>query len=204
VIAGQHCWKACKGQPFRSSNLLSSTTLTCKNTHGWPLACGRLAIAWSHWWSQFWAPGSAVAGISRRYYAWSQVPWTGLNGEAHAAEACALPFRACRDRSPPAGYPPTTYRITVSDREVLGERAPTRLIETVRLVVAGCRSVRRGPDGAGSRTACRPVPWLQIDAPAPVGSCRGVVRKRDERPARVRYKACPPRSGLSMVEVGGA
>jgi Short C-terminal domain len=26
VNAGQHCWKACKGQPFRSSNLLSSAT----------------------------------------------------------------------------------------------------------------------------------------------------------------------------------
>jgi hypothetical protein len=45
-----------------------------------------------------WAPGSAIAGISRRYYAWSQVPWTGLNGGTHAAEACALPFRAGRDR----------------------------------------------------------------------------------------------------------
>jgi hypothetical protein len=31
VNAGVHCWKACKGQPFRSSNLLSSATLTCKN-----------------------------------------------------------------------------------------------------------------------------------------------------------------------------
>ena len=27
--AGQHCWKACKGQTFRSSNLLSSAMLTC-------------------------------------------------------------------------------------------------------------------------------------------------------------------------------
>jgi hypothetical protein len=31
VNAGQHCWKACWGQPLRSSNLLSSATLTCKN-----------------------------------------------------------------------------------------------------------------------------------------------------------------------------
>jgi hypothetical protein len=29
VNAGQHCWKACWGQPLRSSNLLSSATLTC-------------------------------------------------------------------------------------------------------------------------------------------------------------------------------
>jgi len=28
VNAGQHCWKACWGQPLRSSNLLSSATLT--------------------------------------------------------------------------------------------------------------------------------------------------------------------------------
>src|SRR6188472_1011736 len=31
VNAGQHCWKACWGQPLRSSNLLSSATLTCDN-----------------------------------------------------------------------------------------------------------------------------------------------------------------------------
>jgi hypothetical protein len=40
VNAGQHCWKACKGQPFRSSNLLSSATLTCKNIGEWPLPSG--------------------------------------------------------------------------------------------------------------------------------------------------------------------
>jgi len=49
-----------------------------------------------------------------------------LNREQHAAEACASPFRAGRDRSPPAGYPPTTYRITVMRSRVLGERPPTR------------------------------------------------------------------------------
>ena len=32
VNAMQHCWKACWGQPLRSSNLLSSAMLTCKNT----------------------------------------------------------------------------------------------------------------------------------------------------------------------------
>ena len=30
--AEAHCWKACWGQPLRSSNLLSSATLTCRNT----------------------------------------------------------------------------------------------------------------------------------------------------------------------------
>jgi hypothetical protein len=37
-------------------------------------------------------------------------------------------------------------------------------------------------------------PCLALDRCArPVGPCRGVARKRDERPAQVRYKACPPR-----------
>jgi hypothetical protein len=31
VNTGQHCWKACWGQPLASSNLASSATLTCKN-----------------------------------------------------------------------------------------------------------------------------------------------------------------------------
>ena len=31
VNSVQHCWKACWGQPLRSSNLLSSATLACKN-----------------------------------------------------------------------------------------------------------------------------------------------------------------------------
>src|SRR6516225_9258172 len=34
VNAGQHCWKACWGQPLRSSNPLSSATLTCDDTLG--------------------------------------------------------------------------------------------------------------------------------------------------------------------------
>jgi hypothetical protein len=32
VNAGQHCWKACWGQPLRSSNLLSSATLSSQYT----------------------------------------------------------------------------------------------------------------------------------------------------------------------------
>ena len=39
--AGQHCWKACWGQPLRSSNLLSSATLTRENTVG---GASRLAL----------------------------------------------------------------------------------------------------------------------------------------------------------------
>src|SRR5438876_4834916 len=34
VNAGQHCWKACWGQPLASSNLASSATLTCDDALG--------------------------------------------------------------------------------------------------------------------------------------------------------------------------
>ena len=42
-----------------------------------------------------------------------------MTGEAHAAEACALPFTAGRGRPRPAGYLPTYDRMTLSDRGVL-------------------------------------------------------------------------------------
>jgi hypothetical protein len=58
---------------------------------------------------------------------------TYLNGTAHAAEACTPPFRAGQDRPDlDAGYcsmeqmPPLADRITLCDRKVRGERAPTR------------------------------------------------------------------------------
>ena len=44
-----------------------------------------------------------AAGMSRGCFAWSQTRRTGPDGAAHAAEACALPFTAGRDRSRPAG-----------------------------------------------------------------------------------------------------
>src|SRR5215470_11802 len=53
VNAMQHCWKACWGQPLRSSNLLSSATLTCDDTLE---SCSRAAIhrqRVSHFLSQF-------------------------------------------------------------------------------------------------------------------------------------------------------
>ena len=34
VNAMRHCWKACWGQPLRSSNLLSSAAPTCDDAHG--------------------------------------------------------------------------------------------------------------------------------------------------------------------------
>jgi hypothetical protein len=66
VNVGQHCWKACWGQPLRSSNLLSSATLTCKNFGSWQPVRGALHGPWAHLLSQFerWAvpsPGRATA-----------------------------------------------------------------------------------------------------------------------------------------------
>ena len=88
----------------------------------------RFEARWSHLLVSVWAPSITHTGIRGNCLARSRASLTALNREQHAAEACALPFRAGRDRSPPAGYQPTTYRITVSDREVLRARAPTRLI----------------------------------------------------------------------------
>ena len=52
VNTGQHCWKACWGQPLRSSNLLSSATLTCVNIGGWPLTSGLIVFRWAHLWAR--------------------------------------------------------------------------------------------------------------------------------------------------------
>ena len=126
VNAGQHCWKACKGQPFRSSNLLSSATLTCKNIDECPLPNGLIVssglISWAHLPSR----GARRCRNQRVRWSWSEASRTAQNGGTHAVKACALPFRAGWDRSRPAGYPPTGDHITLSDREVPGERAPTR------------------------------------------------------------------------------
>ena len=53
VNAMQHCWKACWGQPLRSSNLLSSAILTCDDALGsWSRAALRPRRL-SHFLSQF-------------------------------------------------------------------------------------------------------------------------------------------------------
>jgi hypothetical protein len=53
VNAGQHCWKACWGQPLRSSNLLSSATLTCDDALGLCSRAAHIAQRVSHFLSQF-------------------------------------------------------------------------------------------------------------------------------------------------------
>ena len=54
VNAGQHCWKACWGQPLASSNLASSATLTCYDALGLrsravPCPTARVSFSVSVW-----------------------------------------------------------------------------------------------------------------------------------------------------------
>jgi hypothetical protein len=118
VNAMQQCWKACWGQPLRSSNLLSSATLICKNFGSWQPAPEALHGPWAHLWSHVLSAGQCHRQDEHSYCAWSRSLRTDPHRVAHAAEACALPFRAGRDRSRPAGYPATADHITLSDREV--------------------------------------------------------------------------------------
>src|SRR5215471_6959337 len=74
---------------------------------------------------------------------WSETSRTYLTRSVHAAEACALPFMTGRDRPRPgcrwllraAGYRQITDRITLSDREALGEYAPSRRVKSGSLIV---------------------------------------------------------------------
>ena len=101
---GQHCWKACWGQPLRSSNLLSSATLTCDDALGsrsraalHATACVSFSVSVAPpaiclipdkpvWWH---AEMTHVAPGQRRCGGYP-------NGTAHAAEACTLPLRGGR------------------------------------------------------------------------------------------------------------
>ena len=124
VNAVQHCWKACWGQPLRSSNLLSSATLTCGDALGSRLLAASLPEHVSHFLSQL-SPGS-YALIPDKSVWWRAetarvVPGQGRRGRIRT-EPCtplkraALPFTRGRDRP----------------REVGVGRAPTRLIARLR------------------------------------------------------------------------
>ncbi len=90
--AGQHCWKACWGQPLASSNLASSAALNCKDTRGWASLNGLIVCQWAHSLAQFRfrfrtskrCPVGFVIPVcpSHRHLR------TARNREAHAAEAC--------------------------------------------------------------------------------------------------------------------
>jgi hypothetical protein len=124
--AEAHTWKACWGQPLRSSNLLSSATLTCKNIDEWLLPSGLIFVQWAHLMGSFPQPWSLPPPISADVVVLVRGVTDDPERGAHAVKACALPFRAGWDRSRPAGYPLTTDHITLSDREAPGERAPSR------------------------------------------------------------------------------
>jgi hypothetical protein len=90
---------------------------------------GRLIVGLSYGPRAVPSPGSAAAvvpGHGRLR--------TALNRSTHAARACALPFKAGQDRPRPTGCPPTF--ITLSDREVPGERAQARLMGQWPLVMS--------------------------------------------------------------------
>ncbi len=91
--AEAHTWKACWGQPLRSSNLLSSATLTCRNTGSVAgmrgLCAGVVSIRGLNYGP--WAVPSVV-GLQRRHgrgaspskpsirVFWSQLPHHGGRG----------------------------------------------------------------------------------------------------------------------------
>ena len=76
--------------------------------HRSPVSPGwRFEARWSHLLVSVLSAQHHLHGVGRNCFARSQASRTALQGEQHAAEACALPFRAGQDRSPAAGYPPT-------------------------------------------------------------------------------------------------
>jgi hypothetical protein len=122
------------GQPLASSNLLSSATLTCMNIGGWPLTSGLIVSRWAHLWARSHSRRRVPLPISVGRLCLVKGITDEPERRAHAAEACALssvPAGTIRDLG--AGCccvrPDTrqlTDRITLSDREVRGERAPSR------------------------------------------------------------------------------
>jgi hypothetical protein len=168
VRAGQERWrtvvnggaqysKACEGASLPWVQIPPPPPLTCKNTGSWQPPGGCLGTPWLINLSQLGVACGAAAGINRGCCAWSRTPWTGVTGEAHAAEACALPFTAGRGRPRPAGYLPTYDRMTLSDRGVL-ENA-------------------RRPADLGGRALCA--------AQVPGGPDLGILHRRDWAGARV-------------------
>ena len=100
VNAGQHCWKACWGQPLASSNLASSARLSCKNTQdGRRQVCLDVEICLSfvsvpdHETLCLRSQGQYADRTSAAVSPSHREPGPGLNGEVHARESCA-----CRSR----------------------------------------------------------------------------------------------------------
>jgi len=97
--AGQHCWKACWGQPLASSNLASSATLTCDNAKLLRWQIPARGLAWSQFWSQLSVSARAVPGTSSRCCAWSRASRSDhSNRPEHPAEPTLITPAALRLR----------------------------------------------------------------------------------------------------------
>ena len=155
--AGQHCWKACWGQPLRSSNLLSSATLTRENNDRRCRQTGVSKPAGLIYWSQFERRAALTPG-----FALAVLPGHGRHGRAQTesstppkrAPYCSVQAGTVHDLGASlligaVGYPPTSHRITVSDREVLGERVPSRRYLQPGF---GCLRCKRHRSWASART----------------------------------------------------
>jgi hypothetical protein len=102
VNVGQHCWKACWGQPLASSNLASSATLTCDYALG---SCSRAALypkarvsfpvsvePWPYASFRTHRCGSTLRLLTSYLVRTSR---TYLNRTAHAFESCARKLPSC-------------------------------------------------------------------------------------------------------------
>ena len=94
----------------------TSTALTCTNAGLGGSRAAASCPASLIWSSQFSTVERYSNRVRRNCLARSQKSWTCLNGEAHAVQACALAFRAGRNRPRPAGRLPTKGCVTLSDR----------------------------------------------------------------------------------------
>src|SRR5262245_142283 len=130
VNSGAQYSKACEGASLPWVQIPPPPPLTCKNVR----LSGRQPGPWCSpgliYWSQLRVVGGHTAGISRGCCAWSPRPRTGLNeGERRCARPGGLHATVQGCPWPVPDRPDTRQlsdRITVSDRDVLGERAPTR------------------------------------------------------------------------------
>ncbi len=142
--AGQQCWKACWGQPLRSSNLLSSAAPTCGNADSlhaaWDVEQAFVSVFVHR------SAGVLATNLPPRHMVLTAPARPHLAdlrcrlGEVITAVAKARRFQGISTPPKRAPYrsglagtvrdrPDTgqlTDRITLSDREALGERARTR------------------------------------------------------------------------------
>jgi hypothetical protein len=108
AAGGAHYSKACEGASLPWVQI-PPPPLWPARTPILAAGSGCLGLPWAHLVGSVRNPNGLIGGLSRRCRAWSRSSRTTLNTSTHAAEACALPFRAGRDRPRPAGSP-STYK----------------------------------------------------------------------------------------------